>query len=60
MKHILKCNYSFFEIIMQILSVSAFDKSNLGDLLTMLKSIKISKLQYYLFDNLFYILTHQK
>jgi hypothetical protein len=53
MKHILKSNYSIYEI-MQILSVSAFDKSNLRDLLTMTQvNQNVKELQYNLFDNLF-------
>lgn len=39
---------------MQILSVSAFDKSHLRDLLTMTQvNQNVKELQYNLFDNLF-------
>lgn len=53
MKHALKSNYSIYEI-MQILSVSVFDKSNLRDLLTMSQvNQNVKELQYNLFDNMF-------
>lgn len=53
MKHILKSNYSIYEI-MQILSVSAFDKTPIRDLLTMTQvNQNVKELQYNLFDNLF-------
>jgi hypothetical protein len=53
MKHILKSNYSIYEI-MQILSVSAFDKTPIRDLLTMTQVNKnVKELQYNLFNNMF-------
>lgn len=53
MKHILKSNYSIYEI-MQILSVSAFDKSHIRDLLTMTQvNQNVKELQFNLFDNMF-------
>lgn len=53
MKHILKSNYSIYEIL-QILSVSAFDKSHIRDLLTMTQvNQNVKELQYNLFDNMF-------
>jgi len=53
MKHALKSDYSIYEI-MQILSVSAFDKTPLHDLLTMSQvNQNFKELQYDLFDNLF-------
>lgn len=53
MKHILKSNYSIYEI-MQILSVSAFDKTPIRDLLTMTQvNQNVKELQYNLFDNMF-------
>ena len=53
MKHILKSSYSIYEIL-QILSVSAFDKSHIRDLLTMTQvNQNVKELQYNLFDNMF-------
>lgn len=53
MKHILKSNYSIYEI-MQILSVSAFDKTPIRDLLTMTQvNQNVKELRYDLFDNMF-------
>ena len=53
MKQVLKSNYSIYEII-QILSVSAFDKSNIRDLLTMTQvNQNVKEQQYNLFDNMF-------
>ena len=53
MKHILKSNYSIYEI-MQILSISAFDKTPIRDLLTMTQvNQNVKELQYNLFDNIF-------
>jgi hypothetical protein len=53
MKYILKSNYSIYEI-MQILSVSVFDKTSIRDLLTMTQvNQNVKELQYNLFDNLF-------
>jgi IS4 transposase len=53
MKHILKSNYSIYEIL-QILSVFVFDKSHIRDLLTMTQvNQNVKELQYNLFDNLF-------
>ena len=53
MKHILKSNYSIYEI-MQILSISAFDKTPIRDLLTMTQvNQNVKELQYNLFDNMF-------
>ena len=53
MKHILKSNYSIYEI-MQILSVSAFDKTPIRDLLTMTQvNQNVKEQQYNLFDNMF-------
>jgi len=53
MKHALKSNYSIYEI-MQILSVSAFDKTPVGDLLsTSQVNQNVKELQYNLFDNMF-------
>ncbi len=53
MKHILKSNYSIYEI-MQILSVSAFDKTPIRDLFTMTQvNQNVKELQYNLFDNMF-------
>jgi len=52
MKHALKSNYSIYEI-MQILSVSAFDKTPVRDLLTMSQvNQNVKELQYGLFDNM--------
>jgi hypothetical protein len=49
-KHALKSNYSIYEI-MQILSVSAFDKTPIGDLLSMPQvNQNVKELQYNLFD----------
>ncbi|MFA7491329.1 MAG: IS4 family transposase [Mariniphaga sp.] len=53
MKHILKSDYSIYEI-MQILSVYAFDKTPIRDLLTMTQvNQNVKELQYNLFDNMF-------
>lgn len=53
MKQVLKSNYSIYEII-QILSVSAFDKSNIRDLLIMTQvNQNVKERQYNLFDNMF-------
>lgn len=53
MKHALKSNYSIYEI-MQILSVSAFDKTPIRDLLTISQvNQNVKELQYDLFDNMF-------
>jgi len=53
MKHALKSNYSIYEI-MQILSVSAFDKTPVLDLLTISQvNQNVKELQYDLFDILF-------
>ena len=53
MKHALNSNYSIYEI-MQILSVSAFDKTAVRDLLTMSQvNQNVKELQYNLFDNMF-------
>lgn len=53
MKHVLKSNYSIYEI-MQILSVSAFDKTHIRDLLTMTQvNQNVKELQYNLFNNIF-------
>lgn len=53
MKHALKSNYSIYEI-MQILSVSAFDKTPIRDLLNMPQvNQNVKELQYDLFDNMF-------
>jgi hypothetical protein len=53
MKHILKSNYSIYEII-QILSVSVFDKTHIRDLLTITQvNQNVKELQYNLFDNMF-------
>lgn len=53
MKHTLKSNYSIYEI-MQILSVSAFDKTPIRDLLTISQvNQNVKELQYNLFDNMF-------
>lgn len=53
MKHALKSNYSIYEI-MQILSVSAFDKTPVRDLLsTSQVNQDVKELQYNLFDNMF-------
>lgn len=53
MKHILKSNYSIYEI-MQILSVSVFDKTPIRDLLTMTQvNQNVKELQYNLFNNMF-------
>ena len=50
-KHTLKSDYSIFEI-MQILGISAFDKTPIRDLLTISKINQIVKeLQYNLFDD---------
>lgn len=50
MKHALKSNYSIYEI-MQILSVSAFDKTPVRDLLTFSQvNQNVKELQYDLFD----------
>jgi len=52
-KHALKSNYSIYEI-MQILSVSAFDKTPIRDLLTLTQvNQNVKELQYDLFDNMF-------
>lgn len=51
-KHALKSNYSIYEI-MQILSISAFDKTPIRDLLTMSQvNQNVKELQYNLFDNI--------
>ncbi len=53
MKHSLKSNYSIYEI-MQILSVSAFDKTPIRDLLTMSQvNQNVKELQCDLFDIMF-------
>jgi hypothetical protein len=53
MKHSLKSNYSIYEI-MQILSVSAFDKTSVRDLLTIPQvNQNVKELQYDLFDIMF-------
>ena len=53
MKHALKSDYSIYEI-MQILSVSAFDKTPIRDLLTMSQvNQNVKELQYDLFDIMF-------
>ena len=53
MKHALKSNYSIYEI-MQILSVSAFDKTHVRDLLSFSQvNQNVKELQYNLFDNMF-------
>jgi len=53
MKHALKSNYSIYEII-QILSVSAFDKIPIRDLLTISQvNQNVKELQYNLFDIMF-------
>ena len=53
MKHILKSNYSIYEI-MQILSVSVFDKTPIRDLLTMTQvNQNVKELQSNLFNNMF-------
>lgn len=53
MKHALKSNYSIYEI-MQILSVSAFDKTPLRDLLCFSQANQnVKELQYDLFDIMF-------
>jgi len=50
-KHVLKSDYSIYEIL-QILSVSAFDKTPIRNLLTMSKvNQNIKELQYNLFDD---------
>jgi IS4 transposase len=55
MKHILKSNYSIYEI-MQILSVSVFDKTPIRDLLTMTQvNQNVKELQYNLFNNRLYM-----
>ena len=52
-KHVLKSNYSIYEI-MQILSVSAFDKTPIDDLLNMPQvNQNVKELQYDLFDKMF-------
>jgi len=52
-KHALKSNYSIYEI-MQILSVSTFDKTPIRDLLKMPQvNQNVKELQYDLFDNMF-------
>lgn len=52
-KHVLKSNYSIYEI-MQILSVSTFDKTPIGELLIMPKvNQNVKELQYDLFNNMF-------
>lgn len=52
-KHALNSNYSIYEI-MQILSVSAFDKTPIRDLLTMSQvNQNVNELQYDLFNNMF-------
>lgn len=51
-KYALKSNYSIYEI-MQILGVSAFDKTPIGDLLTMSQiNQNVKELQYNLFENI--------
>lgn len=51
-KHALNSNYSIYEI-MQILSVSAFDKTPVRDLLTVTQvNQNVNELQYDLFDNM--------
>lgn len=53
MKHALKSNYSIYQI-MQILSVSAFDKTPIRDLLTISQvNQNVKELQYDLFDIMF-------
>jgi IS4 transposase len=53
MKHALKSNYSIYEI-MQILSVSIFDKTPIRELLTKSQiNQNVKELQYNLFDNMF-------
>lgn len=53
MKHALKSNYSIYEI-MQILSVSPFDKTPIRDLLTISQvNQNVKELQYDLFDIMF-------
>jgi IS4 transposase len=53
MKHALKSNYSIYEI-MQILSVSTFDKTPIRDLLTISQvNQNVKELQYDLFDVMF-------
>ena len=53
MKHALKSDYSIYEI-MQILSVSAFDKTPIRDLLTMSQvNQNVKELQYDLFNIMF-------
>ena len=53
MKHALKSNYSIYEI-MQILSVSAFDKTHVRDLLSFSQvNQNVKELQYDLFDIMF-------
>jgi hypothetical protein len=53
MKHALKSNYSIYEI-MQILSVSAFDKTPVRDLLTISQvNQNVKELQYDLFNIMF-------
>ena len=53
MKHTLKSNYSIYEI-MQILSVSVFDKTPVRDLLTISQvNQNVKELQYDLFDIMF-------
>ena len=53
MKHALKSNYSIYEI-MQILSVSAFNKTHVRDLLSFSQvNQNVKELQYNLFDNMF-------
>jgi len=52
-KHVLKSNYSIYEI-MQILSISAFDKTPISDLLSLSQvNQNVNELQYVLFDNLY-------
>lgn len=52
MKHVLQSNYSIYEI-MQILSISVFDKSPIRDLLsTPQVNQKIKKYQYNIFDHI--------
>jgi hypothetical protein len=52
-KHALKSNYSIYEI-MQILGISAFDKTPIRDLLSLSQvNQNVKELQYVLFDNLY-------
>jgi IS4 transposase len=53
MKHALKSNYSIYEMT-QILSVSAFDKTLVRELLTISQiNQNVKELQYNMFDNMF-------